>query len=210
MKIHANYHFSPSDWIVKSAALFLLSGCLLASQASWAKEDRSGFQFDDPIANPNVPGGLEPVPFPVSDVKIYHGSQCQYVDINNVNSPEFYNNPLQFDTVGIFNQDAGSTHVVCPIVRDNASNTSGVFSTQVSINNVADREFWCEFISRDHFGQLIAKDRDSTFSGGNRVLTMAVNASVADGNYNIYCHMPQGTRIYSYRVVERLATDNNN
>lgn len=171
--------------------------------------DVSGQPMDSTV-NPNFPGDLEPIPVPASDSKIYHGSECRYVDINNENSPEFYNNPVKYDTHGVFNQDAAITHVVCPVVRDNVTNTTGILEAKVAINNVADKEMWCQFISRDFFGQLMDLDQATTSSGGNQLLSLNVTVSAAYGNYSIYCKFPQGARIYSYGVTERLRTDSNN
>lgn len=141
------------------------------------------------------------------DTKTYHGSECLYIDLNNANSPEYYNNPVKYDTHGVYNQDAGSTHVVCPIVRDNTRNTDGTLGAKVYVNNVASRELWCELNSRDHYGDLIDEDLDSTTSGGNRTLSLDVDASHTLGNYSIYCHLPIRARIYSYRVTEFTPTD---
>lgn len=211
MKRQIRFTYDTSAWFMRSITLLtILTGLLISANFAVARTTDINGQVSDPAANPNNPDNFDSVPFPVSNVKIYHGSQCQYVDINNVNTPEFYNNPVKYDTHGIINQDAAATHVVCPVVRDNATNTTGILGAEVSVNNIANDELWCEFVSRDRFGDLIDLDQDSTLSGGNRILSMDINASSAQGNFSIYCKIPRDARIYSYSVSEKLRTDFNN
>ena len=118
----------------------------------------------------------------VYDVKTYHGSECQYIDVASkatVGDDYEYNNPLKYDTHGVINVDAATTHVVCPVVRDNAVNSNGTLGAKVFVNNVANQDLWCNLISRDHYGGLIAQNVQTTTAGGNRTLSLDVNASAA-------------------------------
>lgn len=187
--------------------------------AKWAVAGFLALQTTLAIALTPIPGGPVPLspeinPIPILpvipdldiilppfifsfDAKVFHGSECQPVHGNQTSDFKYYNNR-------IYNAGSGTRYVTCPIVRDNTVNTSGTFGTEVYVRNVASHKLSCTLYSWSPHGVLVAANSKSTPNNGNQTLRPDVNLSKNMGSYNLYCRLPKGASIYSYKVKEWL------
>ncbi len=136
----------------------------------------------------------------VYDAKTYPGIHCEAQSVAQIN--DFTN--LGFD---MFNATQGRKHVVCPIVRDNTSNTNGTHSVYVYVSNPANRTIECTLYSYDRYSGLIDSDTNSTSNPGDQTIFLDVDNSIERGYYGINCRLPQNGAIRSYEVREFHDTD---
>lgn len=139
-------------------------------------------------------------PAAFADEKVYPGAQCRpYYSFaegtNNADNVAIWNkNPLEGDGL----------YVVCPIVRDNISNTNGTRSARIAIYNtrVFRGDVGCTLWSSDRFGQGIDAKAVYAKYKGYEELEVDVNTSVLGGTYALTCYLPPESAILSYRVDE--------
>jgi hypothetical protein len=137
------------------------------------------------------------------DSKIYPGAACQ---------PERGARVSDLNASGSFieNQNRSSSmRVICPIVRDNTTNSNGIAQVTVRIqtlrgeSSVGSR---CELRSFDDKGGAFETDSASVFGrAGFHTLTLQdVDVSQAHaGHYALSCSLsPRFTRLIEYRVNE--------
>lgn len=168
------------------------------------------------VVNPNVAALL---PVPVADMKTYNGNQCEayhHWDIPNVQNQGIVQSaPI----VGAGTHISGSlpAWVLCPIVRDNTTNIDGTLGVDVYIKNVAGQSYQCQLVSVRPNGTTVDSNTKSTTTAGEQTLVLDVNGSVNGGSYTLFCNLPSGAWLFSYRVRESgtpgvgtASTDNNN
>ena len=144
---------------------------------------------------------LIPLPFFSYDVKTFHSSECQPYYGNTSGDFNYYVNRVQ-------NISNGYRRVTCPIVRDNTINTSGTKGVEVFVHNkVAGQTLSCTLFSHDSQGYFVASDYEATTTVGRQALKLDVNLSKNMGNYSLYCYMPSGTSVFSYKVKEWNTND---
>lgn len=134
------------------------------------------------------------------DAKTFHGSECQPLYGSQSADINYYTNR-------VYNVGSGSRGVTCPVVRDNTTNTSGTFGTEIYVNNVAGKYLACTLYSYDSHGSWVASSTKSTTAGGKQTLYPDVNLSKNMGNYSVYCYLPKGASLYSYKVKEWLTNN---
>lgn len=129
------------------------------------------------------------------DVKIYPGANCQPhagVAADNINT----------FTDLIRNGDAATRFVICPIVRDRVKNTNGVKAARVRVRSDGVNTLTCGLDAWSPFGVLTESNSDSTTSATAVNLDLDIDSSTKGGHYVIFCSLPPGTDVFSYRVVE--------
>lgn len=139
---------------------------------------------------------LPPFFFPF-DAKTFHGSECQPYYGSQSGDFNYYTNRMQ-------NVSTSVRLTTCPIVRDNTTNTTGTLGTEIYVNNVAGQSLSCTLYSFDSHGGWVASNTKSTTLGGKQTLYPDVNLSKDMGNYSLYCRLPKGASIFSYKVKEWL------
>lgn len=169
----------------KKSLGYILVGGIAVSSLSVAEAQQ--LQFDPQLYN---------TPY---DSKTYPGITCEAQAVPEMD--DFSN--LAFDMV---NANSGKRNVVCPIVRDNTTNTDGTHSVYVNVSNAVNRTLECTLYSSDQFGSFIDSDSDTTSNGGNQTLYLDVDNSAEDGFYGINCNLPYTAAIRSYEVREFLDT----
>lgn len=134
------------------------------------------------------------------DIKVYSGIECRPLLVQGA---DFIVEP-----VGIKNTGFGNLNVVCPVVRDNTKNTSGMPSAQINVwNATSGVNFHCVFYNYDLWGLITTLDSADTSLVGQRTLSFKLYTSNVGGYYTIFCIVPPGSKIYSYQVIEELETD---
>lgn len=124
------------------------------------------------------------------DEKIFSGAECQPTngdEAAGLNSA--YN--------GLWNDSGARRFVTCPIVRDNHANVNGTFLVRVRVTNGTE----CTLFSLDSLGGTVASTFDDTVDGFSS-LDVDVNASANLGYYTLVCDIPNGGRVWSYRISE--------
>nr|MCH9672315.1 hypothetical protein [Gammaproteobacteria bacterium] len=105
------------------------------------------------------PGTLNPS-WAVTDSKTMPGNSCQAYGESSAYADAI---DLKHLSYALTSGDDSITTVVCPIVRDNTTNTNGVDGVEIKVfNPVAGVDFECQLNSYDEFGGLVASDTDST------------------------------------------------
>lgn len=146
-----------------------------------------------------VPPGPVRKPIP-GDYKIFPGIMCAPIGARTQDFMVWSDSIQNNGTVGL--------DVICPLVRDNALNVDGTAALELNIwNELYGVNFYCVAYSFDKYGVQI--DFASAITGlqGKRSLKLSVANSVAEGYYTLYCLVPPGSRIYSYKLIEYLSTD---
>jgi len=83
------------------------------------------------------------------DSKILAGNACQFADVTTIVNPSF-----AFDSGRILNTADIPVSVICPVVRDNTTNTDGTLAVQVRVNGGNDQDVLCTVTSRDRFAKF--------------------------------------------------------
>jgi hypothetical protein len=119
---------------------------------------------------------------------------------------DIYGNPSYVVSPNAFMLPNGtSLGVVCPIVRDNTTNTGGISSAAIWVNNQAGQVTSCSFYSVGQKGETItwaSKERTAEGTGAITFNNANIPRSQAKGTYSFYCGLPSGGAIYSYFVSE--------
>lgn len=137
------------------------------------------------------------------DAKVHHSSECQPVFAVDqfgqfLSGWVYYEHSLENR-----NRPEQVTQVVCPIVRENTTNTNGTVSVEIFVTNVAGQHLSCQLYSYDMYDTLIAGSvPKSTTAGGKQPLTVEVNSSAAKGHYSLRCMLPSGAKLHAYEVRE--------
>jgi len=134
------------------------------------------------------------------DGKVFPSSMCQPSVHSSASDLRYYSGQL-------YNSGSGYITIQCPVVRDNATNVNGTASARINVRSNGAQSLSCRFSSKTNFGgslfPLAQSNRtSSTSANANVVLNLDVNLSVAGGQYDIYCRVPAGGRIFSYSVLE--------
>ncbi|MDD9944760.1 MAG: hypothetical protein OXU20_27210 [Myxococcales bacterium] len=136
------------------------------------------------------------------DTKHYHGSLCQ----PNNDEDDLY----RWYTTGTRNKgESRFAHLICPIVRDNTTNTNGAL-VRVTVREV-DRGGWCSLHA------MAWPDPSTVISawgawegGGIKIVELQLHSSFKHGHYSLWCTISEGSSVISYWVAERLPSDANN
>ena len=136
------------------------------------------------------------IPF---DAKVHHSSECQPTSHG-------FSSSLVYDPRGLLNNGGSLVGVTCPIVRDNATNTTGTNYVEIAVTNVAPQQLACILYSHDTHDVLVAQSTASTVAGGKRTLRMYVTNGVLIGHYSLKCGLPSGAKLHSYTVKEWLGS----
>lgn len=135
------------------------------------------------------------------DIKTTNGSACQ--PINGWESTDF-----NHTATGTVNTSFERKFVSCPIVRDNVT-TKGDAHVRAYVETAGAGDMGCAALSLGAFGTFISGTFDVTTVIGNNELNMYLPSSAINGNYVLVCSMPEKSRISSYRLTEKLSTDDN-
>jgi hypothetical protein len=138
------------------------------------------------------------------DSKVYGASQACNAK-RDADTPDLHRN-----NGGMKNYSASTRQIVCPIVRDNTTNTTGTRS--VEIYGHTDRvclsildepcSFKCTLVSRTTAGRFLESDSDSVINPGIVYMRLDVDRSNYNGTYQLDCWLPPGGRLNSYTVSE--------
>jgi hypothetical protein len=152
-----------------------------------------------------------------ADKKVHSGAQCQLEGNGNY----WDGTPSMFGRYGgVFqNNHTNWDHVICPILRDQTQNLSGMQSVHVRIyNSGLGRGFWCELSSMAPFAGAgtvagypsfpvpLQFDHEAAAFTGLVDLSLSVSQSVADGSFMLHCEVPPQGVIYSYESSESTDT----
>jgi len=134
------------------------------------------------------------------DNKIFPSSMCQPAVHSSASDLRYFSGQL-------FNSGTSFISVQCPVVRDNTTNLNGTLGARINVRSNGLQALTCRFSSKTRFGGSIppialSNRTDSTNANANITLNMDVAASVVDGQYDIFCRIPPGGRIFSYSVLE--------
>jgi len=92
----------------------------------------------------------------------------------------------------------GSGDVLCPLVRDNTSNTNGLSDIDVRVNNVtASTYVGCTAYSIDSSGSTVDWSLASTTTAGIQWLGMVIDDSADNGTYSVLCEMDAGDSVFN-------------
>lgn len=130
------------------------------------------------------------------DYKVQAGNNCQ---INNQAATG-----LTYYSTGLYNGSGSTQWVSCPILRDNSTNTNGVY-----VRAAATTVGTCFMDNTDLDGTLGTWASLSTGAnayGAWRLHTTSSNATP----YTLLCSVANGTRFTAYQVGEFEATDGGN
>ena len=152
-----------------------------------------------------------------SDKKVFSGAGCQIEGSGNYvdGTPSIFNR-----YGGVFqNYHTNWDHVICPILRDQTQNLTGMQGVHVRIyNSGLGRGFWCELTSLAPFAGAgsvsgfpsfpvpLQVDHEDAPSTGLVDLSLSVTQSVADGSFMLHCEVPPQGAIYSYESTETSDT----
>jgi hypothetical protein len=105
---------------------------------------------------------------------------------------------LTFGAGHVTNTSGATLSVVCPIVRDNASNATGLADLEVAVTD-ATGTLACDAIAADRAGNLLKVTTKTTPGTGAQVIDFgtALNVSADRGHYSIICRLPANARIHS-------------
>ncbi len=142
------------------------------------------------------------------DRKTYHGTTCQGL-------APFDRSMLENRVAGIENfHGTLPAFVMCPIIRDNANNTTGFDGpiwVRVFRSSATTQRLHCWVSTINVTGVRIRTANASWVGNGWQWLalnTSGAGASVAWGSALLYCSLPPGSRLLSYTVDELPNTNN--
>ena len=104
--------------------------------------------------------------------------------------------------------------LVCPLVRDNVSNTNGILINVYVKDTDPVYSVGCSAISatpyQDTWTQTTVVDSGSTFTGGNKTLLLPILTPLYNnGPINVVCTITgQNTTLFGYSVREYSPSDN--
>jgi len=136
------------------------------------------------------------------DSKILAGNACQFADVTTIVNPSF-----AFDSGRILNTADIPVSVICPVVRDNTTNTDGTLAVQVRVNGGNDQDVLCTVTSRDRFAKFLRDDFGVGGKDGPQTITLDVNTSVASGAYELTCLLPPRGAVLTYQITEFTPTE---
>ena len=130
--------------------------------------------------------------------RIFAGSECQIFNPSVITSIPVY------DFAGIANDSSAvdDLTVVCPVVRDNTSNTNGTSDFTVRVVSSGGNSVLCALYSLDEDSTLVDVHLETTTSGTPVTLNLDVNLSTNKGYYNMVCTLPPGAAVFNYRIKE--------
>ncbi|MCA1851674.1 MAG: hypothetical protein LC647_04590 [Beggiatoa sp.] len=128
------------------------------------------------------------------DVKVFPGNACQAA----------FGNEAADLGHGVFLLNGGAANriVVCPIVRDNHRNRDGVRSVGVRVSSLNGITLTCALSSVSAGGNLLEANTNSTTSTVVTNLPLDIDRSTNNGTYVLFCELPPGGQVLSYRVIE--------
>ena len=128
--------------------------------------------------------------------RIFAGAECQLQDPSQVAATPEYG----FGTIE--NSSTITLNVICPVVRDNTSNTNGTQNFTVRVVSNGNDDVICTSYSTDEDGQLIDNVTATTDSNVPETLNIDLSLSADKGTYSMRCVLPPGSMIINYRVNE--------
>ena len=134
--------------------------------------------------------GPDPVPPPVAGAKVVSPAACRLLGGGT--------SGLTYGAGHVTNTSGASASVVCPIVRDNTSNTTGLRDAEVAVTD-ATGTMSCAAVSVDRAGNIL-KSVGVTIPGtGSRIIDFgsSMNLGVSRGHYQVTCNVPNGAKIHS-------------
>lgn len=137
-------------------------------------------------------------PADAGDNKAYPGSACVAWGTSTDIQAELYSEVVN-------NSTTDDNSVICPIVRDNTTNSTGTGTAWVYVyrDASATSSLSCFLYSAvGSSGALSDSDSAFTTGTGNIRLDLALGTSAAPGPYTIRCILPPLSKIYSYLVPE--------
>jgi hypothetical protein len=144
------------------------------------------------------------------DAKAYPGSACT-PNISNLSDSADIQELLLNVTVTsgvIFNQSfTKSYQVVCPVVRDNTTNTTGLSGNVLlyaSTNNIGgDIRLQCRLAgTKPETGALENQSSPVQANLGDDQIELKLQQSTVNGGYVILCRLPARSQINAYVVTE--------
>lgn len=142
-------------------------------------------------------------PAAMADEKVYPGSQCRpYYS--------FAAGTTHADNLAIWNVNElgkGGIYVVCPVVRDNATNRNGTRSAKVEVFSQRDvttnLQAGCTLWNNNASNGAVYASRSAiaAYNGPNQ-LNVDINTSDSGGTYGLTCWIPPHSAIMSYRIDE--------
>ena len=134
--------------------------------------------------------GPDPVPPPVAGAKVVSPGACRLLGGGTTG--------LTYGAGHVTNSSGATANVVCPIVRDNTSNTTGLRDAEVAVTD-ATGTMSCSAVSVDRAGTIL-KSVGVTIPGtGSRIIDFgsSMNLGVSRGHYQVTCSVPNGGKIHS-------------
>jgi hypothetical protein len=103
----------------------------------------------------------------------------------------------------MWNYGGSSITIVCPIIRDNTSNTDGMGFSMKVVNSTGNT-FTCTLQSFDETASVVKSVSRSTSGVGYQVLEWnhSLDESTVDGSYQVWCTVPPGAGIILLRPSE--------
>ncbi len=110
---------------------------------------------------------------------------------------------LTYGAGHVTNTSGALMAVVCPIVRDNASNATGLVDLEVAVTD-ATGTLSCEAIAVGRTGNLLKISPKTILGPGNQILDFGntLNVSEDRGHYSVVCHLPANAQIHSIFYAE--------
>lgn len=137
-------------------------------------------------------------PAEAGDNKAYPGSACVAWGTSTDIQAELYSEVVN-------NSTTDDNSVICPIVRDNTTNSTGTGTAWVYVyrDASATSSLSCNLYSANaSTGGLAFSDFNSTTGTGNIRLDLQLSNSATAGPYTLRCILPPLSKIYSYLVPE--------
>jgi len=124
----------------------------------------------------------------IADPKRINGAMCELE-----NDPQFASLDRGAIRIGAPKEEVG---VVCPMLRSNTTNTSGLLNLVVNVYKVHPTTFTCYGESYDQSGSALKIVSRSTNATGRIALTWnaSINTSSSKGTYGVVCY-PTGTTL---------------
>ena len=134
------------------------------------------------------------------DRKTFHGSECKPIRPNS-------NQAVSYSTMGIYNGSTTNAYVICPIVRDNTLNTSGINYATLDVyqSPSTSSKLSCTLYSKKTWGATTVDSyyrRVSNSVNYRTLLTFYLDDSSKFGSYVFYCKIPPYSRISQIYFVE--------
>jgi hypothetical protein len=131
------------------------------------------------------------------DGKSYPGSACLPYSSANMDIMERFAEYIENTAAN------NSLLVICPVIKDDIASTGGTDYVRITFSKPDSTGFYCAIYSKNASGGGTYSSSEWNFSAGgtyNMVLTDV--AGHASGTFSLYCILPPGAKIHSYRVDE--------